>query len=215
MNRSEAIKRRSCSTPISAIVYPSRNGNLCWNAPIESFFGKPKGKCVLRVDYRDHDEASMKRILTIFLQISIVLVGIGALAFLLWEPRIEGVNKNAGLVEIYFNFFIAYVYLSSIPFFASLYQAFKVVGYVRHDKIVSQAAVKALRTIKYCAMIVIGLVAISLSFMIFGDPEDRPAGLFMRFLFTFPTIIAAVTAAQFERILRTAVERQSVNDRKV
>lgn len=157
----------------------------------------------------------MKRIITIFIQIGIILVGIGALAFLIWEPRVEGVNKHAGLVEIYFNFFIVYVYLSSIPFFASLYQAFKVAGYARRDKIVSQAAVKALRTIKDCAMIVIGLVLISLMFMIFGDPEDRPAGLFMRVFFTFPTIIAAVTAAKFERILRTAVERQSKNDRKV
>ena len=32
----------------------------------------------------------MKRSSTIFLQVVIVLIGIGALALLLWEPHIEG-----------------------------------------------------------------------------------------------------------------------------
>lgn len=128
------------------------------NARTEGFFGKLNGKSVVGVDNSRRDKASMKRTITIFLQIVINLIGIGALAFPLWEPRVEGVNKHAGLVEIYFNFFIVYVYLSSIPFFASIYQAFKVAGYARRDKIVSQAAVNALRTINDCARIVIGLV---------------------------------------------------------
>ena len=37
----------------------------------------------------------MKRSSTIFLQVVIVLIGIGALALLLWEPHIEGRNAHA------------------------------------------------------------------------------------------------------------------------
>ena len=71
----------------------------------------------------------MKRSSTIFLQIVIVLIGIGALALLLWEPHLEGVNKHATLFEMYFkDSFLAYVYVASIPFFVALYQAFKVLG---------------------------------------------------------------------------------------
>jgi hypothetical protein len=40
---------------------------------------------------------------TIFLQAVIVLIGIGALALMLWEPHIEGRNAHATLFEIYFN----------------------------------------------------------------------------------------------------------------
>jgi hypothetical protein len=102
----------------------------------------------------------MKRSSTVFLQVVIVLIGIGALALLLWEPQIEGRNARATNFEIYFKDpFLALVYIGSIPFFAALYQAFKVLGYAGQNKVFSQAAVKALRTIKYCAIAIIGFVA--------------------------------------------------------
>src|SRR6185436_20807064 len=134
----------------------------------------------------------MKRSSTIFLQIVIVLIGIAALVLLLWEPHTEGRNVHATLFEIYFKDpFLALVYIGSIPFFVALYQAFKVLGYAGQNKVFSQEAVKALRTIKYCALAIIGFVAVSVIFMIFGDRDDRPAGVFMRLLITFPSIVVA------------------------
>src|SRR3954468_23497855 len=104
----------------------------------------------------------MNRNSTIFLQAVIVLIGIGALALMLWEPHIEGRNAHSTLFEIYFNDpLLAYAYIASIPFFIALYQAFKLLGYVGQDKVFSQEAVKALRTIKYCAMAIIGFVLVS------------------------------------------------------
>ena len=94
----------------------------------------------------------------------------------------------------------------------ALYQAFKVLGYAGQNDIFSQAAVKALRTIKSCAIAIIGFVAVSVMFMLFSDPDDRPAGIFMRILITFPSIVVATTAAVFERILQNAVEIKSEND---
>ena len=150
---------------------------------------------------------------TIFLQAVIVLIGIGALAFLLWEPHVEGRNAHATLFEMYFkDLFLAYMYIASIPFFAALYQAFKVLGYVRQNKTFSPATVKALRTIKYCALAIIGFVAVGLIFMISGDKDDRPAGVFMRILITFPAIVIAAAAGMFEQILQKAVEMKSEND---
>src|SRR6266850_4224692 len=154
----------------------------------------------------------MKRSSTIFLQVVIVLIGIGALAFLLWEPHVEGVNSHATLFEKYFNLFVAYVYVASIPFFVALYQAIKVLGYAGQNKVFSQEAVKALRTIKYCALAIIGFVAVSVIFMIGGDRDDRPGGTFMRILVTFPSIVVATAAAMFERILQNAVDLKSEND---
>ena len=142
-----------------------------------------------------------------------MLIGIGALAILLWEPHVEGRNAHATPFEIYFKDpFLAYAYVASIPFFVALYQAFKVLGYAGQNKIFSQAAVKALRTLKYCAIAIIGFVALSVVFMMFDDPDDRPAGVFMRILITFPSIVVATAAAMFERILQNAVEIKSEND---
>ena len=155
----------------------------------------------------------MKRSSTIILQIVIVLIGIGALALMLWEPHIEGRNAHATLFEIYFKDpFLAYAYIASIPFFIALYQAFKVLEYVRQNKTFSQATVKALRTIKYCAIAIIGFVALSAIFILFADKDDRPAGVFMRILIAFPSIGIATAAAMFEGILQNAVDIKSEND---
>jgi len=152
---------------------------------------------------------------TIFLQAAIGLIGIGALAFLLWEPHIEGRNVHATLFEIYFKDpFLAYAYVASIPFFVALYQAFKVLGYIGQNKAFSQVTVKALRTIKYCALAIIGFVAVSVIFIhpMFGDNDDRPAGVFMRILVTFASIVIATAATMFERVLQNALDMKSEND---
>jgi len=154
----------------------------------------------------------MKRSSTIFLQVVIVLIGVGAFAFMVWEPHVEGANAHATLFQMYFNSFVAYAFIGSTPFFAALYHAFKVLGYVRQNETFSQATVNSLRIIKYCALALIGFVAVSVIFMIGGGREDRPAGLFMRILVTFPSIIVATAAAISERILQNAVDIKSEND---
>jgi hypothetical protein len=155
----------------------------------------------------------MKRSSTMFLQGVVVLIGIGVLALLLWEPHLEGRNAHATLFEIYFHDpFLALVYLGSIPFFVALYQAFKVLGYVGKNKVFSPAAVKALRTIKYCAIAIIGFVAVELIVIMLGDSDDRPPAVVMGILITFGSLVVAAAAAMFERALQSAVDLKSEND---
>jgi len=149
-----------------------------------------------------------------FLQIVIMLIGIGALALLLWEPRIEGRNVHATNFEIYFKDpFLALVYIGSIPFFVALYQAIKVLGYAGQNKIFSPAAVKALQTIKFCALAIVGFVVVEEFFIMLNRGSDDPAGgVFMGVLITFGSIVIAAAAAMFERILQNAVDIKSEND---
>src|SRR3989344_6616066 len=97
-----------------------------------------------------------KRGSTIFLQIIIVLIGIAALAIMIRFPLTEGRAANLDLLSIYADPFILYGYLVSIAFFVALYQAFKLLGYIGKNRVFSQASVNTLRTIKYCATILIG-----------------------------------------------------------
>lgn len=118
-----------------------------------------------------------KKAPTTVLRAVVVLVGAAVLAFMLWEPHLEGRNARATLFEIYFNDpFLAYAYLASTPFFTALYHAFKVLGYVGQDKAFSPAAVKGLRTIKFCALSLIGFVALGELFIVMGDSDDRAVG---------------------------------------
>jgi hypothetical protein len=72
----------------------------------------------------------------------------------------------------------------------------------------SQGTVDGLKAIKYCAMAVIGFVAGAVVFIImFGDPDDRPAGIYMSFLVTFASGIIAVAAAIFSRKLINTLSR--------
>ncbi|HEX2984883.1 MAG TPA: DUF2975 domain-containing protein [Ignavibacteriales bacterium] len=150
---------------------------------------------------------------TIFLQVVIALVGIGALALLLWEPHLEGRNAHSTLFQIYFNDpFLAYVYVGSIPFFLALYQAIKVLGYSRQNKIFSQAAVKALRIIKYCALAIIGFAIGAEVFIMASSDDDRAGGVMMGVFIIFGSVVIAAAAAMFERILQNAVDIKSDND---
>ncbi len=157
----------------------------------------------------------MKKSSTIFLQVIVILIGVGALVLLLWEPRIEGVNAHATtLREIYFDDpFLALVYIGSVPFFVAVWKAFKVLGYVRQNQTFSQTTVKALRTIKYCALAIIGFVVIEEIFIMLNHGSDDAAGgVFMGVLITFGSIVIATAAAVFERTLQSAVDLKSEND---
>ena len=154
----------------------------------------------------------MKRGSTIFLQVVIVLIGIGLLALLLWEPQVEDKNVNATLFEIYFKDpFLAYIYLAFVPFFIGLYQAFKLVGYARRNEIFSQRSVRALRIIKYCAMttalFIVGAEAYIFVFV--RGTDDVAGGVMMGAFIIFVSATIATIAAVFERRLQNSVRKKS------
>jgi len=151
----------------------------------------------------------MKRISAAFLQVAVVLIGIGSMAVLLWEPHIEGRNAHATTFEIYFKDpFLAYVYVGTIPYFVALYRASGLFGHARKNGVVSQVTVDALRAIRRCAMAIIGFVAgAAVIILMFGDKDDRPAGFFMALLFTVASSGVAIGAAMVARRWEAALSR--------
>ncbi|HEY9480748.1 MAG TPA: DUF2975 domain-containing protein [Candidatus Paceibacterota bacterium] len=138
----------------------------------------------------------MKQISTILLKIATVALGLGVLAFLLWEPHVEGVNAHSTLFEIYFRDpFLAYVYIASLPSFVALWQAYKAF---------SHPTVKALRTIRYCMVTIIGFVVLGEIFIALGESDDRAGGVFMGLLAIAVTGLIAAIAERFERKHLTA-----------
>jgi Protein of unknown function (DUF2975) len=158
---------------------------------------------------------STKRSSTIFLQIVIVLVGIGALVLMLWEPHLEGRNAHATLFEIYFKDpFLAYAYTASIAFFAALFQAFKLLGYIGRNEVFSLNSVRALRTIKYCAIALVLMIggAVAYLFIAVRGKDDIAGGVAVGLVMIFVSIVIGTAAAVFERLLQNAVDIKSEND---
>jgi len=80
---------------------------------------------VLGYDYRLLREVLiMKRGSTVFLKVVLLLIGIGALAGLIWFPQTEGRATNLDLISIYKDPFIIYIFIASTHF---------LLGYIRHS----------------------------------------------------------------------------------
>lgn len=157
----------------------------------------------------------MKRTSTVFLQVVIVLIGIGVLALMLWEPHLEGRNVHSTVVQIYFHDpFLAYAYLASIAFFTALYQAFRLLGYVGRSEVFSQRSVRALRTIKHCAIALVCFIAGAEAYFVLFQrgKDDIAGGVMMGLLLIFVSVVVGTAAAVSEKTLQNAVELKSEND---
>ena len=155
----------------------------------------------------------MKRGSILFLRAVLVLIGVGALALLLWEPHIEGRNAHSTTFEIYFRDpFLAYVYVASIALFVALYQAFAVLGYVGQNTMLSPAGLRRLRTIKHCALVIIGFVAGAELIIIASRSDDPQGGFFMGVLIAFLSTVVATAMSVLERVVQNAVDIKSEND---
>ena len=156
----------------------------------------------------------MKRISIVFLQAVIVLIGIVALVIIIRLPLTEGRAVNLDLLSIYSDPFILYGYVASIAFFVALYKAFKLLGYIGQNKVFSSSSVKALKSIKYCAIVLSILIVLAgLYIKLFHNKEDDPAGfLTICIVTTFVCIVLATAAAIFEKLLQTAIDMKSEND---
>jgi hypothetical protein len=143
-----------------------------------------------------------------------VLIGIVALAIMIRLPLTEGRAANLDLFSIYADPFILYAYVASIAFFIALYKAFKLLGYIGQNKVFSSGSVKALKSIKYCAIVLSILIVLAgLYVRLFHSKEDDPAGfLAMCIVTTFVSIVVATAAAIFEKLLQNAIDMKSEND---
>lgn len=156
----------------------------------------------------------MKKISVLFLQVVVVLIGIVAFGILLWFPLTEGRAANLDLFNIYFDPLILYAYTASIAFFIALYQAFKLLGYIRQNKVFTPNSVNTLKRIKYCAIAIgIAIVLAGVFIRLFHNKDDDPAGfLAMCIITTFASIVVSTAAAIFERLLQNAIDMKSEND---
>ena len=160
---------------------------------------------------------SMKQGSTLFLKIVIALIGIVALAGMIRFPQTEGRAANLDLISIYRDPFIIYLYIASIPFFVALYQAIKLLGFVEKNKIFSQAAVIAVRNVKYCALAFMGFIAAAIFYIVvmakITNGNDDPAGfIVIGLVVIFTSAVIATAAAVFQKLLQNAVDLKSEND---
>ena len=159
-------------------------------------------------------KTTAKKSSILFLQGVVVLIGVAALAILILFPLTEGRAVNLNLFSIYTDPFILYSYAASTPFFIALVKAFRLLGYIGLNEAFTLNSVRALRSIKYCAILLSILIVLAgLYIRIFHDQQDDPAGfLAIAMLITFASVVAATAAAVFEKILQKGMDLKSANE---
>ena len=104
-------------------------------------------------------------------------------------------------------------YLTAIPFFIALYQAFKLLSYIDKNTAFSVASVKALKYIKYCgiAMSILYFAGMPILFQI-ADADDAPGLVLIGLALATAPLVVAVFAAVLQKLLQNAIDIKSENE---
>ncbi|WP_337873248.1 DUF2975 domain-containing protein, partial [Ignavibacterium sp.] len=145
------------------------------------------------------------------LQIMIVLLGIAALAILIYLPLTEGRAENLDLFSIYSDPLILYGYATSLLFFAVLYKTFKLLDLIKQKNIFEQNAIRILRSIRQYTIIFNVLILLAGFYIVlFHAKEDDPVGfIVICFGITFISLFAAAASKVIAAILQKGIELKS------
>jgi DUF2975 family protein len=157
----------------------------------------------------------MKQASTFFLKATLCVMGCLALAFCIFA--IPVISNGVGvewpdLASLKYPILIG-GYLTAIPFFIALYQAFRLLISIDTGAAFSLDAVQALRRIKYCgiAMGILYMAGMPLVFQI-AEADDAPGLVVFGMLFTAAPIVIAVFAAILQKLTQHAIDIKSEND---
>ena len=157
----------------------------------------------------------MKLGTTLFLKIAVILIGIPILAlciFLLPEIAEYFAELNPKLDFLQYPFLIG-LYVTAIPFYFALYQAFKLLCYIDKNQAFSELSVKALKNIKYCAITISALYVVFMPLLyLMAEVDDAPGIILIGMVIIFGCMVVAVFAAVLQKLLKNAIDIKSDND---
>ncbi|QQP70060.1 DUF2975 domain-containing protein [Carnobacterium sp. CS13] len=155
----------------------------------------------------------MKKGTTLFLKLAVLLIGLPVLALSLFGLTWLINNPASPAYNQLLYPILIGIYVSVFPFFAALYQAFKLLNHIDRNQAFSDLSVKALKNIKFCALLISGLYLVILPF-IFGlaQMDDAPGLVLVGMVPVFASLVIAVFAAVLQRLLQGAIKIKSENE---
>lgn len=147
----------------------------------------------------------MKNKSTLFLKITIILIGLPVLALcILWLPSVVDYLPLLVIVGLY---------ITAISFFFALFQTLKLLSYIDKNEAFSKLSVSALRNIKLCALTICLLYVIIIPAIYpLADADDAPGLLAIPIVFFFASSVIAVFAAVLEKLFKEALNLKSKNN---
>lgn len=157
----------------------------------------------------------MKRGSTFFLKVAVFFIGAPILALCIFlVPEIANFASKLYPDIGYLKYLVFILfYGTAIPFYFSLYQAFKLLSYIDKNHAFSELSVTALKKIKHCALIISILYAAGLPiFYLIAEKDDAPGIIVIGMVIVFASMVVAVFAAVLQKLLQEAINIKSEND---
>lgn len=146
---------------------------------------------------------------TLFLKFVVVLIGLLVLGLCIFVLPVGISTDQTGE---YKNILLG-LYVPAIPFFIALYQAIKLLDYIEKNQAFTELSVRALKNIKYCAMIISILFASGMPYIYYvADRDDAPGVVAIGLIIIFASFVIAIAAALFQKLFQNAVDIKSEND---
>jgi hypothetical protein len=165
-------------------------------------------KYFVRIELLTKENVFMKRGSTLILKI--ILIAIAVLVLVI--SILTLVMLIRGRVGEY-GFILIGMYISIIPFFIALYNAFTLLGYIDKNQAFSISSVKALRKIKVSAAVVSILYAVGLPYIyVIADRDDAPGVIVIGMIIVFGSFVVATFAGVAQKLFQNAVDIKSEND---
>ncbi len=103
---------------------------------------------------------------------------------------------------------------AAIPCFIALYQSYKLLGYIDTDRTFSELSLKALKIIKYSALVEFFICALGglPFFYVLAKKEDAPGLVIIGMAIAGIAFIISVFASVLSRLLQEAIAMKSEND---
>lgn len=148
----------------------------------------------------------MKKRTILFFKLSIIVISITVLTicvsgfyFLANNP----VNPDYGYMLYPI---IIGMYTSVIPFYIAVYKSFTILSCIDKNKACSELSIKALKSIKYCAITISILYGVVMPFIyLLADKDDAPGAIIIGMLPIFVSIVIAGLATIFKQKLQRRI----------
>lgn len=105
------------------------------------------------------------------------------------------------------------LYLPAFPFFYALFQAHTLLNYIDKNKAFSDHSLRALRNIKYSAIVISGIFALGMPYIFYAaDRDDAPGIVLLALVILFASIVIATFGALLEKLIQNGLDIKFEND---
>jgi hypothetical protein len=154
----------------------------------------------------------MKKGSTNFLRLVIFIIGLAALAVLVFILPI-GLKSELTVSDFDYGPIMLGLYVTAVPFFIALYQALKLLNYIDKNIAFSESSINSLRNIKYCAVTISGLFVAGMPYIFYvADKDDAPGVVALALVIAGSSFVIAVFAAVLQKLIQSGMEIKSENE---